>query len=427
MRGAKWRRQASLVFVSAPRVQRVDLRRAALVLLFALVFVFLIGRATVTVRDADLSDFRCLWTAGHVLSQGRDPYDRSVWLLATGADPARLPPCDATFIYPLWTAAAFVPFSLLPEAAALAVWEALLIAALVAGVWLTGRAFRLGGATALLLLLVLASHATYSAVANAQLGPILFAAIAALTLTLASRRYGPAALAWCALLIKPHVVALVLGGTIAAARDRTFRVIAAVGIALCVVGSLVIAVRWPLELLAELAAQRRAADSGLATFWGLAAAMGLPEVVAPIAAVLAVAILFAFVPSRSLAVPERMALLVPASLLITPYARPHDHVILAVSWALVLAAARRAEGRSRLMLAMWLVGAAVVLPWTVALLSPAGVSSAGELFVPLVSGALVLVALSRYTSPFGGAVAAPGYGIGLRARSVAVVRAFLAY
>ena len=413
--------------MNAPRAQRVDLRRAALVLLLAVVLVFLIGRAALTVRDADLSDFRCLWTAGHVLSEGRDPYDRGVWLEATGADPARLPPCDATFIYPLWTAAAFVPVSLLPEPAALVVWEALLIAAMVAGVWLTGRALKLGGATVLLLLLVLASHATYSAVANAQLGPILFAAIAALTLTLRSRRYAAAALAWCALLIKPHVVALVLGGTIAAARERSFRMIVAVGIALCVVGSLVIVLRWPLELLGELAAQRRATDSGLATFWGVAAAMGLPEVLAPIAAVLAIAVLFAFVPSRPLAVPERIALLVPASLLITPYARPHDHVILAVSWAFVLATALRAQGRSRLTLAVWLVGVAVVLPWTVVLLSPAGVSSAAELLVPLATGALVVGALSHYASLFGGAVAMPRYGIGLRARSVAVLRAFLAY
>ena len=37
------------------------------------------ARAAVTVRDADISDFRCFYEAGRLVAAGSDPYDRTAW------------------------------------------------------------------------------------------------------------------------------------------------------------------------------------------------------------------------------------------------------------------------------------------------------------------------------------------------------------
>src|SRR2546423_6337628 len=109
--------------------------------LVSLAFVFLGARAAVTVRDADISDFRCFYEAARVVRLGLDPYDRAVWSAATMSDPTRLPPCDPTFVYPLWTAAAMIPFSIPPEPLALALWEAMSLVLLVAATALMARAW----------------------------------------------------------------------------------------------------------------------------------------------------------------------------------------------------------------------------------------------------------------------------------------------
>ena len=64
------------------------------------------ARAAVTVRDADISDFRCFYEAGRLVAAGSDPYDRTAWAAAAYTDPDRRPHCARTFIYPLWTAVA---------------------------------------------------------------------------------------------------------------------------------------------------------------------------------------------------------------------------------------------------------------------------------------------------------------------------------
>lgn len=152
---------------------RLGLSRIAFVALVAGSILLLAGRAAVTVRDAELSDFRCFYEAARIVGTGHDPYDRTIWVHATKQDPARLPPCPDTFAYPLWTAMAMVPLAVLPEPAALAVWEAVLLLCLLGAVALLSRTWELGGAGNLLLLMVLCSEPTFSAIANAQIGPVV--------------------------------------------------------------------------------------------------------------------------------------------------------------------------------------------------------------------------------------------------------------
>src|SRR5438874_3556140 len=166
---------------SSPRsLSDTSLGRVAFVALVALALLFLAGRAAVTVRDADISDFRCFYEAGRLVRTGADPYDRAIWLAAAKPDPARLPPCPDAFAYPLWTAMAIAPLTVVDIHPALAAWEIILVACAIAGALLVARTRALVGGARLILVLVLWSHPMYSAVANAQLGPVLFAALAAL-------------------------------------------------------------------------------------------------------------------------------------------------------------------------------------------------------------------------------------------------------
>lgn len=366
--------------------------RPLFVVLVATAILLLAGRMAITVRDADISDFRCFYEAGRVVREGLDPYDREIWAAATRSDPQRLPPCDATFIYPAWTAVAMSPISLLPEPVALAAWEIFALACVLLGVAFTASVVE-APVGAALLVLALWSEPVYSALANAQFGALLFFAIAAMTLALVRRREVGAVFAWCVLLLKPHVIALALVGTVVARRARPFAVFAVGAAIIIALVSLAILPSWPREVLVEAVSQRRLDDAGLDTFWGFAAATGLPSSLAIVAALASCAAMAALIPRRTLALPELVAVLVPASLLVVPYARTHDHVMLALPWGVVLGLASAAPPIPRRVLLFAVVLLAFALPWTLTILSYAGVPNGMRVLVPLASGLLAAAAL----------------------------------
>jgi hypothetical protein len=133
----------------------------------------LAGRAAITVRDAEMSDFRCFYEGGRLVRLGLDPYDGATWAAATRVDIEPHPPCAGTFYYPLWTAIAMVPLSILPLDKAAALWEIALLACACGGIALLARTWRMAGGSGMLLLLLLWSEPMFSAIANAQFGPVL--------------------------------------------------------------------------------------------------------------------------------------------------------------------------------------------------------------------------------------------------------------
>jgi hypothetical protein len=323
----------------------------------------LAGRFALTLRDAQSSDFRCFWEAGRLVRSGLDPFDRADWAAATGAFPAVDWLCDPTFVYPMWTAIAFAPFSLMPEPAALVLWIALCVTATVAAVIMLGRLWQLGQDSALLLIALLVCAPMYSEIANAQVGPILLLAVAGLSLASARSQHRLSAAWWCALLLKPHVVLVVIAGAFARLRARAFVVTSLTAATAVVAVSLLVDPQWPLALLREIAAQRRVNDLGLVTFWGLAAATGAPPIAPVVAALTATGLVAATAVRRQFTPPELIAVLVPASFLVTPYARLHDEVILAVTWAALLGRARTsAHGQ---WIRVGVVVLALVAPWAV--------------------------------------------------------------
>jgi hypothetical protein len=336
------------------------------------------------------SDFRCFHQAGRLVRSGLDILSRSVWPQST------LDTCDATFSYPLWTAFPFVPVSLLPEPVALLLWEIALFAALLVGVRLTWRAAAGGGASRLLTLLAIWSPDVASAVTNAQLGPVLFALLAALALALERGRERLAGLTWCALLVKPHVVAITLAWLIVdgfARRRHVFVATAVGGLGLLIAASLVVAPRWPFEFVQEIDAQGRLGNAAVPTLWGVATALHVPAGWAVAASAVAVGTIVLLLPRCPLAGARLVAVLTPVALLVTPFAWEHDQVVLLLPWGVTLAAAGRAPRRTAVAL---MAATAVVLggSWLLTgLIYGAGLPRSSRVLVTLATGLLIAVAL----------------------------------
>jgi hypothetical protein len=364
------------------------------VVLVACAVLLLAGRAAVTVRDAELSDFRCFYEAGRLVRGGLDPYDPAIWATATKQDPTRLPPCPDTFAYPLWTAMAMAPLSVLPEPAALGAWEVVLFASLVGGVVMLARAWPMLGGAKLLLLILLWSQPAFSAIANAQLGPIVFMGLAALALFLERGRERAGAAAWCLLLIKPNIVAIALLGVplFRSRRFASYVVLFGSGILLL---SLAVVPTWPVDVVRVILGQQLLADRDLGTLTALAIVVGLPSAVGVAAAAATCVVFVAVLPRRRLRPRELVAVLAAASFLLTPYARPHDEVALAVCWASALALANLVQGRLRSAMVFAVVGVALVLPWVLTVLSLLGAPLAAHILVTLTTAGLTAYSLRR--------------------------------
>ncbi len=364
------------------------------VVLVACAVLLLAGRAAITVRDAELSDFRCFYEAGRLVRGGLDPYDPALWATATKQDPTRLPPCPDTFAYPLWTAMAMAPLSVLSEPAALATWEVVLFASLVGGVAMLARAWPMLGGTKLLLPILLWSQPVFSAVANAQLGPIVFVGLAGLAFFLERGRERVGAAAWCLLLIKPNIVAIALVGVPLFRSRRFASYVVLFGTAILLL-SLALVPTWPVDVLRVIFGQQLLADRDLGTLSALAIVFGLPSAVGIAAAVMTLVAFVAVLPRRQLRPREIVAVLAAASFLVTPYARPHDEVALAVCWASALALASMVEGAVRSALVFAVVGVALVLPWILTVLSLLGVPLALHVLVTLATAVLTAYSLRR--------------------------------
>ena len=366
----------------------------AFAILVAIAILLLGGRAAVTVRDAETSDFRCFYEAGRIVRQGQDPYDVATWTAATMNDPSRLPPCPrTTFAYPLWTAMVFAPISVLPIQGAIGLWEAVLLACVLAALVMLARAWTLGAAAPLLIGVVLWSQPMFSAIANAQLGPVVLLGVAGAAYALERRRTRSAGVAFLLLLLKPNMVLFVLAGLPLLARSRAF-FFSCVALVVALFGaSLVLVPSWPADLFLVITSQQLLADRDLSTLWSLVDVLGLPAAIGLIASLVATIAFAAAVRWRVLRPAALAAALVAASFLITPYTRAHDELVLAACWAATLALAERAQGSRRTALFAGTVGIALVLPWALTVLSLAGLPLAWYALVPVSTAVLTAYAL----------------------------------
>ena len=267
------------------------------------------------------------------------------------------------------------------------------------------RAWPMLGDAKMLLPIVLWSQPAFSAIANAQLGPVVFVGLAALALFLERGRERAGAAAWCVLLIKPNIVAIALLG-VPLFRSRRFAAyVAFFGLGILLL-SLALVPTWPVDVARVILGQQLLADRDLGTLSAFAIVLGLPSAVGAAAAVLTCVLFVAVLPRRRLRPRELVAVLAASSFLVTPYARPHDEVALAVCWASALALARIVEGRLRSALVGAVIVVAFVLPWLLTVMSLLGAPLAAHVLVTLATAALTAYALRRL-GPLLGAQSAP--------------------
>ena len=345
--------------------------------------LLLAARAAIALRDAAIIDFQCFYEAGRLVRVGLDPYDRADWSGVAHVEGGVGPHCALTFVYPMPTAMAMVPLSLVPEPVALAVWEVALVASVVAGIAILARLWGVDGRW--LTVAALLSEPVYSAVANGQFGPLIFLVIAVLTYALERGRTRLALVAWSLLLVKPHITLVVLAGAPLFTRLRL--ALATAVVALVGIASVVLAPRWPVEYLNELFGQQLALDRGLSTLWTVAADLGLPSIVGGAVAV-ALGIVFVLMMPRPLRSPRAViAVLVAIAFVVTPYLRPHDLIGLATCWICTLALAPERWVRGTV------IAIALVLPWLITTLTLVGLALSSYVAVPLATIAITLYAL----------------------------------
>jgi hypothetical protein len=340
------------------------------------------------------ADFSYIWAGPRTLLDGADPYDAAQWsssVARLGTQPYADP---AVYSYPPYVALALLPLGALPLPIADQVWLWGGLAAAAVTMLLVLRAYAIDSAAMAFVaaLVLLVSQPATFAFHDSQWSFLLVAALGLVAIAL--RRSGRLALALgtALLMAKPHLAAIPLGGLGWQAWRRGDRWVA-VTIAIVAAGliaiSAVVGAQWWIAWLAEVP-RARAAEPNITV---LPRALELLSVGAPVAyAAMALAGIAAVAsdPRRSTGVALWMAL----GLIVTPYARSYDHVLLVVPGLIACA------GMDRRLSTVFAVGSALtllLLPWLIfVVLSPALGSESGAAIVPLAFFALVASMPSRH-------------------------------
>lgn len=337
---------------------------------FALLTGALAARANLWYQT---TDFFCFYQGARSLALGRDPYDENWWRLVTGAlypDPRfglAASSCPGRFGYPLWTAVALLPLGVLPLEVAAISWEAIAVGATLAGAWAAWRA--VGGSHRLAPLfgiLVLSSQPFWILVISGQMSGVMLGLAGGLALFLARGRQTSAGIALAALALKPQIVVLVLPvallRAIGARRVRLIGAAVATG-AVMLVLPMGFVPFWPLEWLNEVIGRRLRVVQLLPTAWGLAGDVLGSSAFGAILVAVVVCAAWLLVRGRRLDDVGLLALTLPLSLFVTPYAWSYDFLVLAVPWAFILARADHAQAAVRTWLLLAVVALAGWLPW----------------------------------------------------------------
>ena len=342
-------------------------RAAGLIALAALVLAA--GATLAVVADSwRYHDLWCFYHGGQAVLLRVDPYDGPTWSALT-ADPSRFDgsrvvkaPCPGAFGYPYWSALAFAPLALVPYDIAAGLWGALLVAGVIGGVALLIRAT---AAPALLVAAIAAgSLSLIQVLAFGQLTGVL---LPLLGLSLLAR---PAwsGVAAALLLLKPQLGALYAAALVRRDADRgdlrpLWSVIVAT--AVLVVVSVAAFPAWPGQWLHELTTNRVDIARPLPTAAGLATLFFGDARIAVVLIAALVGAVWLIARGRRIDRVTYAAIAIAVALFAVPYAYSYDHLFLVLPWAVVAAAAARADPRRRQVLLAALVGAATLVPWTI--------------------------------------------------------------
>lgn len=339
-------------------------------------------------------DLWCFYHGGTAVIRGVDPYDGPTWSALT-ADPGRLQgdrvvktPCPGAFAYPYWSALAFVPLALLPYDVAAGVWGALLLGGVISGVALVIRAT--GAPTLLVATIAGGSLSLVEVLTFGQLTGVLLPLLGLSLIARPARAGGAAAL----LALKPqlaglYALALLKGGS------ARFIWSAAITLVALAVASVAVFPAWPTLWLRELTTNRVEIARPLPTAAGLASLLfDDPRVaIVLVGALIATVVLLAR--GRRIDRVTFGAIAIAVSLFAVPYAYTYDQLFLLLPWAVVAAAAARAAGPVRWLRLAGLVGAAILLPWSIFAVTFATGSDTYNAVVPALAAILATVSAPR--------------------------------
>lgn len=356
--------------------RRADLvYAAAIVTALALLFVSgATGHRDDTIRH---SDFSYLWAGPRTILDGGDPYDASSWsasVATLGTEPFDDP---HVYSYPPYVALALLPLAALPLPLAAGLWTwgsmaaaAIALRRLVHAV-APGAPLLHGIAAATLFL-------SQPAVVSFYSGQSSFVLVAAISLAIATKRGWARSAALTVLIGKPQIGVTIIAGFASRAvrRHEVASAVATIVPSLLIVGaSALIATRASASWLTDVP-RERIAEPQIAT---LAAAFG------PVAAIVVIMLALGIAVAADPRPIESAALWITVSLVVAPYARSYDHLLLLAPLVLLAPAHPR--------LAVAALVSLLVAPWLLFLVvAPAFGSESILVVVPVAVFALVAFA-----------------------------------
>ena len=368
--------------------RRADL---AYIATFAICALALTLSGVLEYRDSQMahSDFSYIWAGPRTILDGKDPYDAAEWSASVARLGTEAFDDPAVYAYPPFVAIALLPIGALPlsVAAGLWAWSGLLAAALAVRILLRSvvpaRALVHGVGAGILLLSQPAVVTLYSG----QWTFWLLAALALLVVALRTHRGAVAALSSVALLAKPQVALVMLGGLAwrswrrAESREAALMLVLPAAIVLISAATMV---GWWISWIMEVPGVR-SREPHITTLAAALADLGAAAPALTVAVALLAAAITAFSDPRRA---DSAALWIALALLVAPYARSYDHLLLLVSVVLTCAAAGRAAG------AVALAGAAILVPgaWVLFLIvGPIRGSESASVVVPAAVFALAAI------------------------------------
>lgn len=366
--------------------RRADLAYFATLSICAIVLV-LSGVLDHRTSQLQHSDFSYIWAGPRTILDGHDPYDPVQWRASVARLGTESFDDPAVYSYPPIVAIVLLPLAALPLPVAAGLWAgpgvlaaALSVRALLRAV-VPAQPFLHGSAAGILLL----SQPAVVTLYTGQSSFWLLAALSLLLLALRARRAPIAAIASIALLAKPQYVLVMLGGLAARAwrrgERRMLRSIVAVPAAVILL-SAASSWAWWISWLSDvpLARSREPHITTLAALFADLGPAALPLTAATILLVLAVVL------AGELRRADTTALWISAALLVAPYARSYDQLLLLASVVLISAVAGRAAS------AVVAAGAAILVPGTWVLFLVVGPYRGSETSSVIVPAAVFVLA-----------------------------------
>lgn len=362
--------------------------------LFAAVFYI----SLVRVGNYADRDFMSLWTGGHAVVRGVNPYDQSVWTpLRAHLGSTWMP--DATAPFPFWTLMLFTPLAALSLEAAAAIWLGLMIVLTVSAVLLMVHEPHLGPIPLphflLLALSLFFSRWTTLGLFTGQMTGLLLLAIAGFIVLMERHRPFEAGMALALIAFKPNAFLFfvpLLG--IWLIQRRYWRAIAGSSVG----GLGMLAISWAVQpgWLSDWLAvsEKTVATPQTPTVWGLSAELA-GEWWPLVGFVLTIVILSLsgcyLLRNRTFDIATATALALAVSLFATPYTWAYEHLLLFIPLSLFY----RRNMHIPAVVSFVSFTVAVVIPWLLYWVATRRGLDTYSAFIPLLAAALPFVRLYR--------------------------------